>query len=223
MSTDLAPCFFRKFTDDNGEPLDGGKVYTYIAGSSTPLATYTDSTGNSANTNPIILDDTGYAPIWLSNNVYKFVVTDANDNLLNTTDNVQSIAHEIASGTTSQSVTIPYSAVQAAALTNTISLFSLPAGTLLKNVTIKHSQQFLGGAISAVSAQVGIATILDEFIENFDAFQAVGDQAFDNSQMNYIGSFSSATSIKLTMTSVGANLSSLTQGSLTVYYDYQNL
>lgn len=220
---DLAPDFYKKFTDDDGNPLNGGKIYTYLAGTNTPLATYTDYGALTQNTNPIILDDTGYAPIRLAKASYKFVVKDADDNLLLTVDNVNSIAYEISAGTSSQSVIIPYSAIQTASTTVAITLFSLPARALLKNVTIKHSQQFLGGSISAVSAEVGISGNAQEFIENFDVFQVVGDQVFDNSQMNYIGSFANATNILLTMVSVGANLSSLTQGSLTVYYDYENL
>ena len=38
-----------------GEPLSGGFIYTYQAGTTTPLATYTTSAGTIANTNPIVL------------------------------------------------------------------------------------------------------------------------------------------------------------------------
>ena len=48
-----------QFFSSIGLPLSGGKVYTYQAGSSTPLATYTDNTGNVANANPIILGSDG--------------------------------------------------------------------------------------------------------------------------------------------------------------------
>ena len=74
-------------TDDL--PLVGGKIYTYAGGTSTPIATYTDSTANTANTNPIILDSYGQANIWLINTTtYKFVVKDADDVLLYTVDNI---------------------------------------------------------------------------------------------------------------------------------------
>ena len=57
-----------QFFDSNGAPLNAGKIYTYQAGSSTPLATYTDNAGLVANTNPIILGTDGRPPseIWLS-------------------------------------------------------------------------------------------------------------------------------------------------------------
>jgi len=74
--------------DSDGNPLVGGKLYTYGAGGSTPLATYTDSTGASANSNPIILDANGEANVWLSNAAYKFTLKDANDVLQWTVDNI---------------------------------------------------------------------------------------------------------------------------------------
>jgi len=48
-----------QFFDNNGAPLNAGKIYTYQAGSSTPLTTYTDNAGLVANTNPIILGTSG--------------------------------------------------------------------------------------------------------------------------------------------------------------------
>ena len=59
--TSVSPTPKLQFFDLNGAPLSGGKLYTYAAGTTTPLASYTDSTGNIANTNPIILDIRGEA------------------------------------------------------------------------------------------------------------------------------------------------------------------
>ena len=80
MSTNilLAPApVFRAFSS-TGQPLAGGKLYTYAAGTTTPLATYTDSTGGTPNANPVVLDSTGTANIWLTRAAYKFVLTDSN-------------------------------------------------------------------------------------------------------------------------------------------------
>jgi hypothetical protein len=52
MATLLTFPLFRAF-DPNGLPLAGGKVYTYAAGTSTPLATYTDQAGSTTNANPV--------------------------------------------------------------------------------------------------------------------------------------------------------------------------
>ena len=75
------------FSDANGNPLAGGKVYTYTAGTSTPLATYTDSTLTTPNANPVILDSAGRAVIWLSG-TYKITVTDSADVVIRTVDNI---------------------------------------------------------------------------------------------------------------------------------------
>jgi len=85
----LTPTPKQQFFDANGNPLVAGKVYTYAGGTTTPIATYTDQTGATANANPIILDSRGMANIWLQPTIaYKFVVTDENDVLQYTTDNI---------------------------------------------------------------------------------------------------------------------------------------
>jgi len=75
----LTPSPKMQFESAAGVPLSGGKVYTYTAGTTTPQATYTDSTGSTPNPNPIILNSRGEASIWLGAANYKFKLTDAND------------------------------------------------------------------------------------------------------------------------------------------------
>lgn len=78
--------------DDNGNPLTGGQLFTYIAGSSTPADTYTNASGNTKNDNPIILDSRGEAPVWLDDTmVYKFVLrypASEGGAIIRTTDNI---------------------------------------------------------------------------------------------------------------------------------------
>jgi hypothetical protein len=84
----------QQFFDDNGVPLAGGLIYTYQAGSSTPLVTYTTNAGNIANANPIVLDAAGRVPqeIWLLTGYsYKFVLQNANAVLIQTLDNIYPI------------------------------------------------------------------------------------------------------------------------------------
>lgn len=64
--------------DDDGDPLAGGKIYTYEADTTTPKATYTDSTENTANPNPVVLDSAGRATIFVTGTTY-CVPTDSND------------------------------------------------------------------------------------------------------------------------------------------------
>lgn len=98
MSVFLSPVggVAAQFFDNNGNPLSGGKLYTYLAGTTTPVATYTTSAGNVAWTNPIVLDAAGRVPtsgeIWLTDgSTYKFVLKDSNDVLIGTYDNISGI------------------------------------------------------------------------------------------------------------------------------------
>ena len=82
-----------QFFDNNGNPLSGGKIYTYDAGTTTPLVTYTSSTGGTAHTNPIVLDAAGRVPsggeIWNDySKLYKFVLKTNADVTIATYDNV---------------------------------------------------------------------------------------------------------------------------------------
>jgi hypothetical protein len=81
-----------QFFDNNGVPLSGGKIYSYAAGTTTPLATYTSSSGATAHTNPIVLDSAGRVPggeIWNNySNLYKFVLKTSADVTIATFDNV---------------------------------------------------------------------------------------------------------------------------------------
>lgn len=78
------------FVDNSGAPCSLCKVYSYVAGTTTPFPTYTDSTGTSTNTNPVILDIAGGANIWVSSNqAYKFVLTDSSGGTIWSVDNVK--------------------------------------------------------------------------------------------------------------------------------------
>lgn len=85
----LSPPPKLQFFGTDGLPLVGGKLYTYAAGTTTPIATYTDNTQANLNTNPVILDSAGQANVWLTDTTtYKYVLTDANDVTLFTVDYV---------------------------------------------------------------------------------------------------------------------------------------
>lgn len=69
---------YNQFFDNDGNPLAGGKIYTYAAGTTTPRATYTDAGGLTPASNPVLLDSEGRASIWMSG-YYKIVVKDSNN------------------------------------------------------------------------------------------------------------------------------------------------
>jgi hypothetical protein len=83
-----------QFFDNSGNVLTGGKIYTYEAGTTTPLASYTSSSGNTAHTNPIVLNAAGRVPsggeIWIALRLYKFVLETSTGVLIATYDNVGS-------------------------------------------------------------------------------------------------------------------------------------
>jgi hypothetical protein len=84
-----------QFLDANGNPLTGGKLYSYEAGTTTPQVTYTTALGDVPHANPIILDSAGRVPggqIWLTDGLnYKFVLTSSTDTLIGTWDNITGI------------------------------------------------------------------------------------------------------------------------------------
>lgn len=70
---------FRAF-DDFGRPMVGAKLYTYQNNTTTPAPTYQDAQQSAANTNPIVLDASGEAIVYvLKDQVYTFVLKDQND------------------------------------------------------------------------------------------------------------------------------------------------
>ena len=84
----------QQFFDNNGVPLAGGLIYTYQAGTSSPLATYTDNGGTIANANPIVLDSSGRVPyeIWMFTGYsYKFVIQTSSGASIQTLDNLYPI------------------------------------------------------------------------------------------------------------------------------------
>ena len=80
MTDILSPVPKLSFLDNNGRPAVGYKLFTYAAGTSTKIATYTDSSGMTPNTNPVVLDFRGEANVWIPPNVsYKYVFAAPND------------------------------------------------------------------------------------------------------------------------------------------------
>ena len=147
----------QQFFNNNGTPNAGGLIYTYQAGSSTLLTTYTTVNGTIANTNPIVLDAYGRTPseIWMQTGYsYKFVIQTSAAVTLQTLDNL----YPILQSAPAVSATIP---------TGLISLWSgslgsVPTGWVLcdgTNSTPDLRDRFVVGAGStyAVAATGGTA------------------------------------------------------------------
>jgi microcystin-dependent protein len=147
----------QQFFDNNGIPNAGGLIYTYQAGSSTPLSTYTTVNGTIANSNPIVLDAYGRTPseIWMQTGYsYKFIIQTADAVTLQTLDNLYPILQNAP-------------AVSAAFITGMIiiwsgSLGSIPSGWVLcdgTNSTPDLRNRFVvaAGSTYAVGATGGSA------------------------------------------------------------------
>ena len=110
MAVNLSPVggVAAQFFNNDGSVLSGGKINTYTAGTTTPATTYTTSAGSIAHSNPIILTSAGRVPtgeIWLTDGIsYKFVLTDANDVLIATYDNITGINSNFVNFTNSQEI-----------------------------------------------------------------------------------------------------------------------
>ena len=147
----------QQFFDNNGNPNAGGLIYTYQAGSSTLLTTYTTVNGNIANTNPIVLDAYGRTPseIWMQTGYsYKFVIQTAAAVTLQTLDNL----YPILQNAPASAPTLPTGAI----LLWSGSLGSIPSGYVLcdgSNSTPDLRDRFIVGAGStyAVGATGGTA------------------------------------------------------------------
>ena len=80
---------------NSGAPNTAGYIYTYLAGTTTPAATYTTSDGSVQNANPIQLDGSGRpsSEVWLdvTRGAYKLVITDSSGATIKTYDNIKGI------------------------------------------------------------------------------------------------------------------------------------
>jgi len=111
MAVNLSPVggVAAQFFDNAGNVLTGGKLQTYLAGTTTPQPAYTSSSGSVPWSNPIILDAagrvSGSGEIWLTDGIqYKFILRDSNDVLIATYDNINGINSNFVAFTNQQEI-----------------------------------------------------------------------------------------------------------------------
>lgn len=121
----ILPQGLTQFLDVNGKPLAGGKIYTYVVGTTTPKTTWQDAAGTIPNANPIILDSGGRGIIW-GTGQYRMQVYDSIGNLIWDQDTSESSIPAASSATEGQYLKVN------------------SAGTAYQNVTIAQVQTDLG-------------------------------------------------------------------------------
>ena len=140
-----------QFFDNNGVPLSGGLLYTYLAGTTTQVATYTSGSGSIANSNPIVLDSSGRPPneIWLIGGTsYKFVLQTATGTQIWSMDNL--------SGLPSAGIE---SYVTATAGQTVFSGLSYTTGNNSMKVFVNGSKQILGSTAPGSYVETNTTTI----------------------------------------------------------------
>jgi hypothetical protein len=110
-----------KFTglDANGNPLSGGKLTAYLAGTTTLVNTYSDVALTTPNANPVILNSSGQATVYLTPGTsYKFVLTTSADAAVWTQDNVLAVPASAATVDTTETAGEALTAGQAVYLSD---------------------------------------------------------------------------------------------------------
>lgn len=158
----LAPQPKAQFFDASGSPLVGGKVFTYAAGTTTPLETYTSESAVTPNTNPVILDSRGECDLWFSAaSSYKVVLKSATDVLQWTVDNIST--YGTLASQNSNNVAITGGTITGVTLTvNVIGDVSGNAGTVTNGVYLDAVQtvtnKTLTGMASASTVKDSLGT-----------------------------------------------------------------
>ena len=142
----LTPSPFMQFFTAGGVPLVGGKLYTYAAGTSTLLATYTDATGTQFNSNPVILDSRGEAAVWLDTAAYKFKLTDSTDVEIWTADNIEGSVGAADLAASTGSSLVGYIAAGSGAVATTVQT------KLRESVSVQDFGADPAGAVDATAA-----------------------------------------------------------------------
>jgi len=151
MPAVLTPSPKMQFLDANGSPLVGGKLYTYTAGTTTPLASYTTAAAGTANTNPVILDSRGEANVWLTSGTsYKLKLASSTDVEQWTVDNVASTGTMATQN--AGAVAITGGTIAGVAITS--STFSGTATNVTGTVAIANGGT---GAITAAAARTALS------------------------------------------------------------------
>lgn len=115
-------------------------------------------------------------------------------------------------------LTVTYQDLAAAALTNDISIYSLPGKGIIQDCKVFPTTTFSGGSISSYNITIGTVAIHNAIHTNMSVFTAsTGDLGVYVAGTTGVPSLSAATDIRLYATAVGDNLDQADQGSMDIY------
>jgi hypothetical protein len=203
MAVNLSPVggVAGQFFDNNGDPLVGGKLFTYAAGTTTPQVTYTSATGVTANSNPIILNGGGRVPaeIWLTDGLqYKFVLYSSTDQLIGSWDNIIGINSNFVNFTTAEEVQV----ATAGQTVFTLTTMQYAPSTNNLVVYVDGVNQIEGGAYSFVETSSTVVTFVAGLhvgaLVKFVSAEALSTGVVDSSNVIYTpaGSGAVATNVQ---------------------------
>jgi hypothetical protein len=167
---EVLPNLKPQFCDDDGNPLVDGKLYSYYANTTTPLATYTDSTEEFENTNPVVLDSAGRANVWMGSGLYKFILKDADDNIIWTMNEIS----RLSAGANGSSFRIGAGVPDVSLGTNgdsylnttTGDVYLKAAGVWTLQATLPGITQLTGDVTTAAGGGSQAATIANDAVTN---------------------------------------------------------
>jgi len=116
-----------------------------------------------------------------------------------------------------QKISVTYQTFSAAATSNNSTIITLPAGTVVEGVVVKHNQAFTGGSISAYTLEVGYGLTTTRLAPSTSVFGAPSGSTSLASNVLDVPDFDNPTQIIVTARSLGANLNAATQGVADIY------
>jgi hypothetical protein len=202
MAVNLSPVggVAAQFFNNDGTVLSGGKLNTYTAGTTTPATTYTNSGGTIAHSNPIIFNSAGRVPasgeIWLTDGItYKFVLTDANNVLIATYDNISGINSNFINFLTENE----YQTATAGQTVFTLTTMQYQPGTNSLNVFVDGVNQYGPGAQYSFTETNATTVTFNNGLHvgaavRFTTAQSLSSGATDASLVTYTPPFTGSTS-----------------------------
>lgn len=115
-------------------------------------------------------------------------------------------------------VTKTFADFSTAGITNTITLRALGVKEYVKDVIVKHSAAFTGGAISNYLISVGVTSSSTFYVTSFTVFAAPTDLGYTSVSLTQsVFTWTSGTNVTIKADSVGANLNAAVAGSVDVW------